>query len=187
MPSSRALPAASWDLEAGRKRRRRYGKTAPSQQEHEVTRLVLTAAAVAAIITTAAAQSPSPADQIRERQAHYKQMGGAMKGIGDQLHSDAPSIDAIRQGSHVILTFAPQLLRWFPRGTGAEAGVRTRALPEIWSDNQNFRRAGAALLVAARTLDAAAQRGDLDAIRAAAPQVAHACGNCHDTYRAPEH
>ena len=150
-------------------------------------RLVLTAAAVAAFVTTAIAQTPSPADLIRERQAHYKQMGGAMKAVNDQLHSGAPSIDTIRQSSHVIVTFAPQLLRWFPRGTGQEAGVHTRALPEIWSDNQNFRRAGATLLVAARALDAAARRGDMDAIRAAVPQVAHACGNCHDTYRAPEH
>src|SRR6185436_1642614 len=124
---------------------------------------------------------------IRERQAHYKQMGGAMKGINDQLHSSAPSIAAIRQGSRVIVGYAPHLLRWFPHGTGPEAGVRTRALPEIWSDNQNFRRAGATLLVAARALDAAARSGDMGAIRAAVPQVAHACGNCHDSYRAPEH
>jgi cytochrome c556 len=149
--------------------------------------LLLTAAAIGAIVTTAAAQNRTPADLIHERQAHYKQMGGAMKAINDQLHASAPSIAAIRQGSRVIVGFAPQLLRWFPRGTGPEAGVRTRALPEIWSDDLNFRRAGATLLVAARALDAAARRGDLDAIRAAVPQVAHACGNCHDTYRAPEH
>jgi cytochrome c556 len=149
--------------------------------------LLLTAAAIGAIVTTAAAQNRTPADLIHARQAHYKQMGGAMKAINDQLHASAPSIAAIRQGSRVIVGFAPQLLRWFPRGTGPEAGVRTRALPEIWSDDLNFRRAGATLLIAARALDAAARRGDLDAIRAAVPQVAHACGNCHDTYRAPEH
>lgn len=149
-------------------------------------RLVLAASAIAAIVTTAAAQNPPAAGLIRERQTHYKQMGGAIKGISDQLRSGAPSIDAIRQGSRVIVTFAPQLLRWFPAGTGPEAGVRTRALPAIWSDNMNFRRAGASLLVAARSLDAAARRGDLAAIRAAMPQVAHACGNCHDNYRAPE-
>jgi cytochrome c556 len=152
-----------------------------------VKRLVLSAVAVAAIVTTAVAQTPSPADRIHERQAHYKQMGAAMKGMYDQLHASTPSIDSIRQGSRVIVTFAPQLLRWFPRGTGPEAGVTTRALPVIWSDNANFRRAGATLLVAARALDAAAQRGDMDAIRPAVSQVAHACGNCHDTYRAPEH
>jgi cytochrome c556 len=152
-----------------------------------VKHILLAAAAIAAIVTAAAAQNRGPADLIRDRQAHYKQMGAAIKGINDQLHSSAPSVQAILQGSHVIVTFAPQLLRWFPHGTGQEAGVRTRALPEIWSDNQNFRRAGATLLVAARALDAAARRGDMDAIRAAVPQVAHACGNCHDTYRAPEH
>jgi cytochrome c556 len=148
--------------------------------------ILLTAAAIAGIVTTAIAQN-RPADLIRERQGHYKQMGAAMKGIYDQLHASEPSVDTIRQQSHVIATFAVQLVRWFPPGTGAEAGVRTRALPEIWSDNLNFRRAGATLLVAARALDAAAQRGDLAAIRAAVPQVGHACGNCHDTYRAPEH
>jgi cytochrome c556 len=151
-----------------------------------VKRLVLAAAAIAAIVSTAAAQNPSAAGLIHERQAHYKQMGGAMKGINDQLHSGEPSIAAIRQGSGVIAHYAVQLLRWFPRGTGPEAGVHTRALPQIWSDNRNFQRAGANLLVAARTLDAAAQRGDLAAIRAAVPQVAHACGNCHDSFRAPE-
>jgi len=148
---------------------------------------LLAAAAIAAIVTTAAAQNRAPADVIHMRQANYKQMGGAMHAISEQLHGASPSIDVIRQGSRVIVGFAPQLLRWFPRGTGPEAGVRTRALPQIWSDNANFRRAGATLLVAARALDAAARRGDMEAIRAAVPQVAHACGNCHDSFRAPEH
>ena len=149
-------------------------------------RIVLAATAVAAIITTAAAQNPSAAGLIRERQTRYKQMGGAIKGINDQLRSGEPSIEAIRQGSRVIAGFAPHLIRWFPVVTGPEAGVRTRALPAIWSDNQNFRQAGARLVVAARTLDAAAQRGDLAAIRAAVPQVGRACSNCHDSFRAPE-
>jgi cytochrome c556 len=159
----------------------------PEQGAGPLKHFLLTAVAVAAIVTTASAQGNRAADLIRERQSHYKQMGAAMKGINEQLHGSAPSIDAIRQGSRVLVTLAPQLLRWFPRGTGPEAGVRTRALPAIWSNNRDFRRAGATLLVAARALDAAAQRGDLDAVRAATPQVAHACGNCHDNFRAPEH
>jgi cytochrome c556 len=153
-----------------------------------VKQLVLTLTAIAAIVTTAAAQTrrPAPADVIHMRQANYKQIGAAMKGINEQLRGGAPSLDAIRAGSHTIVGFAPQVLRWFPRGTGPEAGVRTRARPEIWTDPAGFRRAGAGLLVAARNFDAAARRGDLDAIRAAAPQLAHACSNCHDDYRAPE-
>lgn len=147
--------------------------------------LALTAVAVAAILATAAIAAP--ADTIRMRQGNYKQIAAAMKGIGEQLRSSEPSLPAIRAGSRTILGFAPQVLRWFPRGTGPEAGVRTRARPEIWSDHAGFRRAGARLLVAARNLDAAARSGDLDAIRAAAPELAHACSNCHDDYRAPEH
>jgi cytochrome c556 len=152
--------------------------------------LFLTLSALAGIVTASTAQvavSGSPAEVIRARQANYKQMGAAMKGINDQLHGGAPSLPVIRRGSRLIAASALQLLRWFPPGTGREAGVRTRARPEIWSDGVGFRRAGAGLLIAARTLDAAAQRGDLDAIRAAVPQVAHACGACHDDYRAPEH
>ena len=149
--------------------------------------VLLTAAAIVALVATAAAQSPDAAGLIHERQAHYKQMSGALKAINDQLHGSAPSLDTIRQGSQLIKTYAVQLVAWFPPGTGPETGVHTRALPIIWSDNVNFRRAGAGLLVAARALDTAAQRGDMDAIRAAVPPLAHACGNCHDTYRAPEH
>lgn len=143
------------------------------------------AAALAALVATAVIAAP--ADTIRMRQGNYKQIGAAMKGINEQLRSATPSLPALRAGSRTILGFAPQVLRWFPRGTGPEAGVRTRARPEIWTDPAGFRRAGAGLLVAARNFDAAARGGDLAAIRAAAPQLAHACSTCHDDYRAPEH
>jgi cytochrome c556 len=149
---------------------------------------ILLAAALAAIVTAAAAaQNRAPGDTIRMRQANYKQMGAAMKGINEQLRAESPALPAIRAGSRTILGHAPQVLRWFPRGTGPEAGVRTRARPEIWTDHAGFRRAGAGLLVAARNFDAAARGRDVAAIRAAASQLARACSNCHDDYRAPEH
>jgi cytochrome c556 len=153
-----------------------------------VKQLLLAAAAFAGAVTAAAAQNRAmpPAETIRMRQANYKQMGAAMKGLNEQLRSGAPSVGAIRAGSRTIVGHAPNVLRWFPRGTGPESGVRTRARPEIWSDHSGFTRAGAALLVAARNLDAAARRGDLAAVRAAVPPVARACSGCHDNYRAPE-
>jgi cytochrome c556 len=144
------------------------------------------AAALAAVVTAAAAQTRAPGDTIRMRQANYKQIAAAMKGINDQLHGADPSIPAIRAGSRTILGYAPQVLRWFPRGTGPEAGVATRARPEIWSDHEGFTRAGAGLLVAARTLDAVARRGDIAAIRDAMAGVRRACSACHDDFRAPE-
>lgn len=145
-------------------------------------------AAAAALAATAAAQSSAPAaaGTIHARQARYKQMAAAMKGVRDELRGDAPSLDALRRHSGLIAGYAVQLLRWFPHGSGAEAGVRTRARPEIWSNRAGFHRAGADLLVAARALEAAAQGGDIARIRAAVPPVARACSACHDDYRAPE-
>lgn len=148
-------------------------------------RHVLAAAAAVCVVTAAAAQ-PLVA-RISDRQANYKQMAAAVKGINDQLHGSSPSVPAIRRNSNVILRFAPQVLRWFPPGTGPEAGVRTRARPEIWSNPGGFTSAGARLLVAARDLDSAARRGDANAIRAAMSGVRRACSNCHDDFRAPEH
>ena len=149
---------------------------------------LLLGAAVAAIAVNAYAQ-PGPSDAasaIRARQANYRQMAGAMKGINDQLHSRDPALPTIQANSRLILGFAPQVLRWFPQGTGAEARVPTRARPEIWADPAGFRLAGARLLAAARGLDAAARSGDIARVRTATVAVSRACGGCHDSYRAPE-
>lgn len=148
---------------------------------------LLASLGVAAVVTVAAAQAPgrSPAGTVQMRQANYKQMAGAVKGINDQLHAGSPSLSGIRRHSALLNRHALQVLNWFPRGTGPEAGVRTRAKPEIWSDPQGFRTAGARLLVATRALDTAARRGDLDAIRTGFRGVQSACGGCHEGYRGP--
>lgn len=148
--------------------------------------VLLGAAALAAIAGVAYAQSPA-ANLIRTRQANYKQMAAALKGINDQLRGGSPAIGEIRPRARLLADHAVQVLRWFPHGTGAEAGVVTRARPEIWSDPRGFERAGAGLLVAARNLNRAAQSGNVESVRAAVPPLARACRACHDSYRAPEH
>lgn len=147
--------------------------------------LILAAAATAAIVTVASAQSPTPAQTIQMRQANYKQMATAMKGLNEELRADTPAIATVRRHVQVFATHAPRVLRWFPAGTGPEAGVRTRAKAEIWSDPDGFRRAGAGLLLASRSLSAAVRSGDIAAVRAAAPALGRACAACHDVYRAP--
>lgn len=151
---------------------------------------VLIACACAAILVTAAAAQRVPAPPaytVQTRQHNYKQMAAAMKGINEQLRSSSPSLAEIRPRTALIATYAVQLLRWFPHGTGPETGLRMRALPNVWSDRATFTQRGAALLVAARRLDQAAQGGDLAAVRAAVPEVGRACSACHDDFRAPEH
>lgn len=152
-------------------------------------RLVAFAAAAALSVATAAVaqlRPPEAAARIHARQANYKQMAAAMKGLGDQLRGSNPSLAEIRARARIVARFAPRVLHWFPHGTGPEAGIRTRALPAIWSNHDGFTRAGAALVVAARGLDSAARRGDLDAVRAALARVRGACSGCHDEFRGPE-
>jgi cytochrome c556 len=152
-------------------------------------KLVLASVAVAAICGAAYAQHPAagPAATIQARQGQYKQMAAALKGISDQLRSGSPDLAQIRVRAALLADRSAHVLAWFPHGTGAEAGVRTRAKPDIWANAAGFRQAGGAFVLAARALNGAAQAGDLARIRAALPAVQRACSGCHDNFRAPEH
>ncbi len=151
-------------------------------------KLVLASVATAALCGAAFAQRPAPdaAQTIQARQGNYKQMAAALKGISDQLRAGSPDLAEIRPRAALLADRSVRVLRWFPRGTGAAAGVRTRAKNEIWSDHQGFMRAGASFVVAARSLNRAAQAGDLARVRAAFPAVGRSCSGCHDSFRVPE-
>ncbi len=153
---------------------------------HFVSGALAVAAILAANAAAAGAQDRAPAETIRMRQANYKQMGAAMKGLNEEMRGGRPSLATVRRHAAVIARHAPMVLRWFPHGSGPEAGVRTRAKAAIWTDPHGFRRAGAALLLASGGLSAAARRGDMAAIRTAVPALANACGGCHEDYRGPE-
>jgi len=148
--------------------------------------VILCAFAIAGFVAVAEAQTGGAAGVIRDRQANYKQIGAAVRTINQQLKADAPSIDQIRQASALVADRSARVSGWFPAGTGPEAGVRTRALPVIWQNPQDFRAKAVNFVVAARALNDAAQRGDIAAVRSAFPTLGAACGACHDTYRAPE-
>lgn len=151
-------------------------------------KLLLLGIGAMGLVGVAVAQTPArtPAQLIQARQASYKQIQGAMKGLSDQLRASEPSLPAIRQHSAVLAQLAPRVSGWFPAGTGAEAGVRTRAKAEIWSDRAAFRTAAVNFVVAARRIDAAARANDLAAVRAALPGVGGSCRACHDQFRGPE-
>jgi len=75
--------------------------------------------------------------------------------------------------------------RWFPKGTGPEAG-KTRALPEIWAKPDDFVAAQKMLSDRAPALLTAAKAKDVAAVQAAFKELGGACKNCHDTFRSPE-
>jgi cytochrome c556 len=123
---------------------------------------------------------------IRARQSHYKQIGAAMKGINDQLKSRSPDVAEIQRHAARIDEYAPQIEGWFPSGSGAEAGLKTRAAEEIWSDPEGFRRAAELFVARAQSFNRVAQEGGIEAIRAALPELGDSCKTCHDRFRGPE-
>jgi cytochrome c556 len=130
-----------------------------------------------------AGQSANAAESIRARQSHYKKIGAAMKGINEELKKDSPSIPTIQGHAATIHQFAPQVQGWFPDGSGAEAGVKTEARAEIWSDPEGFRKRTAAFVSAAAAFNRTAQGGDLTAIRAGVKELGGTCKGCHEQFR----
>lgn len=120
---------------------------------------------------------------VTARQAGYKQMGAAFKAINDELKAGSPNAGAIAANAKKMSDLAGQVPGWFPKGSGPEAGVKTKAKPEIWSDAAGFAAAARALQPETVKLQKLAAAGDLDGVRAQVRAVGGACKQCHDKYR----
>jgi cytochrome c556 len=123
---------------------------------------------------------------IRARQSHYKEIGAAMKGVGDELKKGEPSVDVIQRHAAAIRDYAPQIEGWFPEGSGSAAGLKTEARDEIWSDPEGFRRSAQAFVSRSQKLHDLAQTGDLSEIRAGVGDLGGTCKGCHDKFRAKQ-
>ena len=126
------------------------------------------------------------AEAAHERHEHFEEIGKSAKTIGDQLKKDAPDIARIKESATTLNTYAPQVKTWFPAGSGPQDGVKTHALETVWREPDAFGQAAAKLIDAAAVLDAAAQSGDLAAVRGAIPPLGAACKGCHDRFRAKD-
>lgn len=145
--------------------------------------LGMSAAVVAVTGTMAVAASPA-ATAVTTRQANFKKMGGAMKVLKDQLASG--SIDkaqAIAAAKTLAATGRAQA-GLFPNGSGASAGVKTDALPAIWTNRATFDGQMKAYIAQADKLVAAAGTGNAAAIGAQFKAVGGTCGSCHKQFRA---
>jgi cytochrome c556 len=115
-----------------------------------------------------------------------KAMGAAMKAVGDQFKSGSPDLAVIKVQAAKIDAGAKALPTWFPVGSGPAPGVKTEALPLIWTDTAGFAAKQHAFALAAAKFDTAAQTGDQAALLPAAKSVGAACKSCHDTYKAKD-
>ena len=133
-----------------------------------------------------AAAALSGADAAKERIAHMKGMGAAAKVLTEELKSGAPDAAIVKVQTAKIAASAKALPTWFPAGSGPESGVKTRALPLIWSQPSQFAAKAQALAAAADKLNAVAQAGDMAGVGPATSQVGAACKSCHEVFQAKE-
>ena len=138
---------------------------------------------VAVPILATAAVAATPSDYVASRKAAYKQIGQANKAILDQFRGGSPSMPAVAANARLLAGYSDKIPGWFPRGTGPESGVKTAALPAIWTDPKGFRNAAQALRISSGRLLAAASQNNLPAAKAAAAEVGGTCRGCHQTYR----
>jgi cytochrome c556 len=146
----------------------------------------LISAALTVAITATAAWAVTPAESVAIRQNNFKQIGRAQKAISDELKKPSPDVAAIRTSTQALAGLAPNIHRWFPRGSGVESGAKTAALPIIWQQTTQFNNHANQLVNATRGLQRAAASGNIDQIKAAFPAVGAACKGCHDTFKGPK-
>ena len=145
---------------------------------------ILGAATLASLGAAALAQAPSAGDAIKARQTHYKEIGGAAKGLHDELAKPAPDVKALQGYAARISAFAPQIITWFPKGTGPDSGLKTSARAEIWAKPAEFKKAVEDFSAEAGRFNAVAKTGDVAAIRAENMKLGATCKSCHEQFRA---
>lgn len=151
--------------------------------------ILLTTLAVAALAGAALAQSPAAnvRDSINARQTHYKAIGGAFKTVRDELGKTQVDKPAVIKAADTLALYAPQINGWFPNGSGSEAGLKTAARAEIWSDPKGFLEQTKQFEERTKKFQAIAHNGDVAEMKTFLPQLGAACKSCHDRFRVKDH
>ena len=122
---------------------------------------------------------------MHDRHEGMEDIGDAFKVVSRETKAGSPDVAAIREAAAVIADGAAKSVDWFPPGTGPDVG-KTRAKAEIWQKPEDFAAKDKTFQEAAVAFKAAADSGDVTAIKAQAGELGKACKACHDPYRAPE-
>jgi cytochrome c556 len=140
---------------------------------------VAVAAAAAAPVLAATA-----GDVIKNRIAGLRELGTQFKNVNDELKSNSPNAMIIQISARQMRDVARDQYQWFPKGSGPEAGVKTKAKPEIWAKPAEFKTAQDNFAKQANAFFQVASKGDVAKMRAQARLLGQSCSACHRTFRA---
>jgi cytochrome c556 len=144
--------------------------------------MVLTVAALACA-GAAIAQNPAAAGAVKVRQQGLKHLGAAFKVIRDELRGASPDVVKLRSAVPDITQAAAAMGNWFPVGSGPQPGVKTDALPGIWTDAAGFAAAREAFVREATRWAQLRDEADASVWKEAAASLGQSCKGCHDKYR----
>jgi cytochrome c556 len=144
----------------------------------------ITLATVVAGMAAAPVLASAASDIITSRIAGLRELGAQFKNVNDELKKDDPSPMILQISARQIRDVAKNQYGWFPAGSGPEAGVKTKAKPEIWAKAADFKAAQDNFAKQANAFFVVAQKGDVASMKAQVRQLGAACGGCHRTFRA---
>lgn len=153
----------------------------------EVMKRVMFGGLAAALLLLAGLPEPAVAHEakmaIAARQAVMKSMGAHLGGIKGAMKAGNGKAVAMHAGA--VNGLSKILVGFFPKGSGPEAGVKTRALPAIWQDRATFEKRPGVLEAESAKLAQVAKGGDMKAIGAQLGAMGkNGCGGCHSKFRA---
>lgn len=142
------------------------------------TALVL---ATAVLSTPAMAQFQKPEDAIKYRKASFTVMAAHFGRIGAMVNGRVP-FDAKVAAENAAIVETMSKLPWAAFGPGTDKGD-TRALPDIWKEQDAFKAGADKMQAEIGKLVAATKTGNLDSVKAAFGAAGQTCKACHDDFR----
>ena len=125
-------------------------------------------------------------DQVKARQANFKQISRANKAINDELKKSAPSIVVLRANAAALEKASLKVTQNLPKGSFVGSTVKTEARSEILQKPAIYKSKAAEFQKAAKALRLAAAAGKLPQIKTAAAAMGPTCKGCHESFRAKD-
>lgn len=137
--------------------------------------------ATAVLSTPAMAQFQKPEDAIKYRKASFTVMAAHFGRIGAMANGRVP-FDAKVAAENAAIVETMSRLPWAAFGPGTDKGD-TRALPDIWKEQDAFKAGADKMQAEIGKLVAATKTGNLDSVKAAFGAAGQSCKACHDDFR----
>lgn len=156
--------------------------------KHPIRKTLAISAAVASIVFAPIATSHFDDKEMAQsyRQSWFAMVASNFGPMAAMMKGDMPYELARMQAYADDLSTLMELdvMRGFAPGT--DKGT-TRARPEIWENNDDFKQKMADLRTAATMLSDAAKGGDKQTIGKGIGAAGKACKGCHDDYKAKDY